>query len=167
MRSSLGRSAFANRIVSELFSTVIDEGDWRDDAACANHPELDELFFPYVNNEGRGLVMYNEGKKICESCPVREECLRFALETNQRYGLWGGHSPTERKILKSEGLDDAPIVYHSIDKPDIERRVRGLQWCSGCGREHPSDRFVNDKATRCRTAQAEENRRLREERRAS
>lgn len=33
-------------------------------------------------------------------CPVRDTCLEFALETNQRDGVWGGMTETERHKLK-------------------------------------------------------------------
>ena len=39
-------------------------------------------------------------KAVCNSCPVREPCLEFAMETNQKYGIWGGHTDKERASLK-------------------------------------------------------------------
>lgn len=38
-------------------------------------------------------------KQACLSCPVRAECLRRALETGERYGIWGGMTPDERRDL--------------------------------------------------------------------
>lgn len=44
-----------------------------------------------------------EAKKICGACPVIEKCLRWALDTRQPYGIWGGTTERERRdILKKE-----------------------------------------------------------------
>jgi WhiB family redox-sensing transcriptional regulator len=37
---------------------------------------------------------------VCDSCPVRAQCLQFALETNQEAGIWGGTSEEERRRLR-------------------------------------------------------------------
>lgn len=39
-------------------------------------------------------------KRVCRSCPVRAECLDYALSTGQEYGVWGGMSEQERRQLK-------------------------------------------------------------------
>lgn len=43
-------------------------------------------------------------KGICAVCPVIEDCLEYALETNQRAGIWGGTSEKERKSLRRKWL---------------------------------------------------------------
>ena len=35
-------------------------------------------------------------KALCQSCPVIESCFTYALETNQRHGVWGGSTADER-----------------------------------------------------------------------
>ena len=39
---------------------------------------------------------------VCWSpeCPVRKDCLEFALRTNQDSGVWGGHTTTERRRMR-------------------------------------------------------------------
>ena len=39
-------------------------------------------------------------KRICARCDVREACLEYALEHDERYGVWGGMSAPERKRLR-------------------------------------------------------------------
>ena len=39
-------------------------------------------------------------KEICKECPVRLLCLEYALEANERYGIWGGTTHKERKKLR-------------------------------------------------------------------
>ncbi|MBM02858.1 MAG: hypothetical protein CMH43_03980 [Micrococcales bacterium] len=37
---------------------------------------------------------------VCRRCPVVDECLRWALESGQDAGVWGGLSEDERRALK-------------------------------------------------------------------
>ena len=64
-----------------------DHGEWREQAACKG--KLD-VFFPHVSyhaaSERRGYDAYREARAICAECPVRAECLDFALTTNQGSG---------------------------------------------------------------------------------
>lgn len=41
---------------------------------------------------------------ICEGCPVQHECLLYALETNQRWGVWGGTTEEDRKRMMKSGI---------------------------------------------------------------
>jgi len=38
-------------------------------------------------------------KTICGACPVQPECLDFALKTRQEFGIWGGTTEDERRML--------------------------------------------------------------------
>jgi WhiB family redox-sensing transcriptional regulator len=70
------------------------EPDWQDFALCA---EVDgELFFPEKGGSTR------EAKKVCRGCEVRAECLEFALDNDERFGIYGGLSERERRRLKRE-----------------------------------------------------------------
>ncbi|MDA3022232.1 MAG: WhiB family transcriptional regulator [Actinomycetota bacterium] len=71
--------------------------DWRHDSACRD--EDPELFFP-IGNTGPALVQIEEAKLVCRRCSVVDECLRWALETGQDAGVWGGLSEDERRALK-------------------------------------------------------------------
>jgi len=71
--------------------------DWRHEAACLE--EDPELFFP-IGNTGPALLQIDEAKAVCQRCPVMEECLKWALETGQDAGVWGGMSEDERRALK-------------------------------------------------------------------
>ena len=39
-------------------------------------------------------------KRVCMACEVREACLEYALERDERSGVWGGMSERERRRLK-------------------------------------------------------------------
>jgi WhiB family redox-sensing transcriptional regulator len=69
---------------------------WRESAACR---VLDpELFFP-IGKAGFAIAEVQRAKAVCASCPVRQHCLTFALDTHQAYGIWGGYDEEERRIL--------------------------------------------------------------------
>ena len=71
--------------------------DWRHRAACLE--EDPELFFP-IGDTGPALVQIEQAKNVCRRCPAMEECLRWALESGQDAGVWGGMSEEERRALK-------------------------------------------------------------------
>lgn len=71
--------------------------NWRMHAACRE--EDPDLFFP-IGSTGPALVQTEDAKAVCRSCPVRAECLRWALENGQDAGVWGGLGETERRALK-------------------------------------------------------------------
>lgn len=71
--------------------------NWRERAACRD--EDPDLFFP-IGTTGPALVQTEDAKAVCHGCPVRAECLRWALENGQDTGVWGGLDENERRALK-------------------------------------------------------------------
>jgi WhiB family redox-sensing transcriptional regulator len=65
---------------------------WQTDSLCAQTDP--EAFFPEKGGSTR------EAKKICGSCEVRTSCLEYALENDERFGIWGGLSERERRKLR-------------------------------------------------------------------
>lgn len=80
---------------------AIPANDWKDHAACSGYP--DELFFPVGEVDESRVEMALE---ICAGCKVTEECLEYALESNQRAGIWGGTTESERKSLRRKWMAD-------------------------------------------------------------
>ena len=75
--------------------------DWRNEAACR---EVDpELFFP-IGNSGPALLQIEEARQVCHRCPVMDECLRWAIDSGQDAGVWGGMSEDERRALKGRTI---------------------------------------------------------------
>lgn len=74
--------------------------DWRARAACSGYPNT--LFFPATDAADEAAV--DRAKSVCDVCPVTNDCLEYALETNQRSGIWGGTSEKERKSLRRRWL---------------------------------------------------------------
>jgi WhiB family redox-sensing transcriptional regulator len=71
--------------------------NWRQEASCLTRDP--ELFFP-VGNTGGALRQINRAKAICAECPVRVQCLRWAVDSGVDHGVWGGWSEDERRSLK-------------------------------------------------------------------
>ncbi|SDZ75480.1 WhiB family transcriptional regulator, redox-sensing transcriptional regulator [Bowdeniella nasicola] len=65
---------------------------WYELALCAQTDP--EAFFPEKGGSTR------EAKRVCASCPVAKKCLEYALENDERFGIWGGKSERERRLLK-------------------------------------------------------------------
>jgi WhiB family redox-sensing transcriptional regulator len=64
---------------------------WQDDALCAQVSQ--EMFFPEKGGSTK------DAKRICDSCDVKAQCLAYALESGQRFGIWGGLSERQRRAL--------------------------------------------------------------------
>ena len=65
---------------------------WRAGAACRN---LDtEIFFPDSEADAGPAL------SVCATCPVRNECLDWAIATRQHDGVWGGTTESERKRIR-------------------------------------------------------------------
>jgi WhiB family transcriptional regulator, redox-sensing transcriptional regulator len=65
---------------------------WQSDALCAQTDP--EAFFPEKGGSTR------DAKKICTTCEVRAQCLEYALQNDERFGIWGGLSERERRKLR-------------------------------------------------------------------
>ena len=76
---------------------LIPEAEWRERAACLPYPAI--LFFGMDDNEGAAErhLREEEAKEICTRCLVRDDCLDYALNTKETYGIWGGLTEVERK----------------------------------------------------------------------
>lgn len=65
--------------------------DWMHRGACREHTPT--LFFP---SDGVGVEV---AKRVCVGCPVRAECLEYALTHGVNHGVWGGCSERERRRI--------------------------------------------------------------------
>jgi len=72
--------------------------DWMLGAACRGHTDL---FFAPDESESRTERRRRESraKNVCQGCEVRVECLKEALEQEERFGIWGGLTERERRAL--------------------------------------------------------------------
>jgi WhiB family redox-sensing transcriptional regulator len=96
---------------------------WQEQGACRGMDP--DLWFP---DRGESSV---EGKRICrEQCPVRFECLEYALEAHER-GLWGGYSERERRRMRESPSKRKPINHGTEGGYQAHVR-RGVPVCHAC-----------------------------------
>lgn len=75
---------------------------WQKHARCAK-PGMHDLFFPEKDNPSK--EDYAPALQECRACPVREQCLQYALDTKTKDGVWGGLTPREREALTRMGSE--------------------------------------------------------------
>lgn len=72
---------------------------WQNKGNCLNKDV--EIFFHDFNERGEEREeRIRNAKKICEGCPVINECLDHALSVPEHYGVWGGMSEDERRLIR-------------------------------------------------------------------
>lgn len=72
-----------------------DDGlSWQHKALCSQTDP--EAFFPEKGGSTR------DAKRVCAQCEVREQCLQWAIDHDERFGIWGGMSERERRKYKKE-----------------------------------------------------------------
>ena len=79
--------------LSEVLGIDAQATAWMQDAVCAQTDP--EAFHP----DKSGSV--EPAKAVCAGCPVLAECRTWALETGQRFGVWGGLSANERQQIRT------------------------------------------------------------------
>ena len=77
--------------VGRMLDVDLEVISWQERALCAQTDP--EAFFPEKGGSTR------DAKRVCLSCDVRVECLEYALENDERFGIWGGLSERERRRL--------------------------------------------------------------------
>jgi WhiB family redox-sensing transcriptional regulator len=78
------------RITTKLLQPV----EWQSWARCV---EVDpEIFFPERGGSSRA------ARAVCDLCEVRTDCLEYALNNKEQFGIWGGTSERERRRIRKE-----------------------------------------------------------------
>ena len=67
---------------------------WTVDAACR---DADPAIF-FVDHGGSAA----EARIICAGCPVRTQCLDYALAASERHGIWGGTTEKQRRTMSRQ-----------------------------------------------------------------
>jgi WhiB family redox-sensing transcriptional regulator len=85
------RARYARR-ETDFVGTLVKPEPWMSEGACVGADP--EVFFI---ERGESAA---PAKAICAACPVRQECLAYALDNAERFGVWGGKSERERRGLR-------------------------------------------------------------------
>lgn len=104
---------------------------WMTDAACKDADR--DLFFPggdwYPGQKWLGADVDTVAKATCARCPVREECLSWALNTPEEHGYWAGTTPNDRdRLRRGISRKGCPLC----GGPDLHQQS-GRQVCLDCG----------------------------------
>ena len=77
-----------------------DRHAWQLRAACRG--EFGAPFYPPPRPEARDEKLAREqaAKEVCAGCEVREDCLAYAIDNDERHGIWGGLTDDERRQLQ-------------------------------------------------------------------
>ena len=72
---------------------------WQFLAACRG--EDSALFFApnYFERREEKLAREARAKAFCARCPVRTDCLEYALDVREGHGVWGGLNELERRAM--------------------------------------------------------------------
>src|ERR1019366_6313823 len=92
--TSVVKTAGGEEIDMEIVSAMMGMEDrgWQARSNCMG---VDPgLFFPERGASTR------EAKEVCRGCVVREDCLEYALDNGEKFGIWGGMSERERRRLR-------------------------------------------------------------------
>lgn len=109
------------RSTTSAVSSRFAEG-WRHYSACT--PNDKDLFFPAGNGPAAEQQVM-KAKKVCSGCTVREQCLQWALEEGEDFGVLGGLDHKERRrLLRGQGPSassearDAEFLDVDVDAVD-------------------------------------------------
>jgi WhiB family transcriptional regulator, redox-sensing transcriptional regulator len=140
--------------VSDL-ARLIERPDWMADANCRDVEDR-SIFYP-----GQG-ESTKPAKDICRRCDVQVECLFFAMQNREIFGIWGGKSERERRALRKRypmldidgnvRSERGPMPGQPFEHGDINgyrtHLRRGEEPCADCRRAHAVD--VADKRAKRR-----------------
>lgn len=82
--------------------------DWWEEAECSRLTTNEERDMFFSEAERATIT----AQTICSTCSVVEPCLTYALETRQTFGVWGMHTPDDRRNLRRFMSRDPHLVGH-------------------------------------------------------
>ena len=80
---------------------------WKDLSNCLGVDP--DLFFPERGASTR------EAKEVCRGCEVRIDCLEYALQNGEKFGIWGGMSERERRRIRRQRALDRQAAVRAVE----------------------------------------------------
>jgi WhiB family redox-sensing transcriptional regulator len=106
--------------------------DWHLQAACRGHL-ADGLTWWFPHNRTGHSKQTAQAKQICTTCPVRQQCLDYAMQqTTDLQGIWGGLSWNERKQVRN----GRPAPLPTYVKHGTQRSYAAGCECPKCTTAH-------------------------------
>src|ERR1700722_16673953 len=97
---------------------LISDVHWTKLALCAGHPERGWWFPEYYCDKD-----FARAVAICRACPVRTDCLNFAITTGQSEGVGGGTTPSERRQIRREVRRPQSTLFPTRGATSLRGRV--------------------------------------------
>ncbi|HMH94015.1 MAG TPA: WhiB family transcriptional regulator [Streptosporangiaceae bacterium] len=147
--------AFSPGAAGPLLPAGTDLG-WQDRAPCAKSAYPDD-WFPDAGRPSARAVRNVE--RTCGACPVRAQCLAYALGNGIRYGTWGGLTEEERRgIPRGAPVPDRYCRkrLHVLAGANIASDGR----CLACKRETEAGKRAADRVARTGSSSPQSGRRL-------
>lgn len=101
--------------------------DWQQKAACMGADP--DLWFPPPNG---GQKQARQARAICADCPVRTECLAYAINQRIGHGIWGGLDTKDRQKLTGEFRSTPKPINHGTHGGWRTHHRRGEKPCDEC-----------------------------------
>lgn len=75
--------------------------EWMDRGLCRD-PSVDpELFWPQDGESGADTnARYAKAKQVCRDCYFQPQCKEYAIDNDERVGVWGGTTPGQRHVIR-------------------------------------------------------------------
>jgi len=89
--------AIMNRSLTAQLATLSERG------ACRG-TDVTVFFGPDGERQPEREIRERQAKALCASCPVRGECLGYAVSRPEKYGTWGGLNEDERAAERRRRL---------------------------------------------------------------
>lgn len=129
-------------------TAYLPETAWIEQAACSDADV--GLFYDQGSERAMAPSLTDlEAIAVCNACPVIEQCLKAALDRDERWGIWGGKTPTQRAEMAGRPKktrvkrEPMPKPVRKQNAPGSMRRSSRTIPCPDCGKD------MDGRATRC------------------
>ena len=80
-----------------------DNEHWQNESVCSKKENENKIEWFFSDDPEEKYA----AKNLCFTCPVRKDCIKYALEEKQIWGVWGGRDENEiRRILSVDANGD-------------------------------------------------------------
>lgn len=126
-----------------MFNPMVFSGE----ALCSRSDP--DAFFPETGDSTR------LAKQVCGQCEIKAECLEFALQADERHGIWGGLTPRERARLRTpDRMTRTQRIKHQRDEEIRKLSAQGHSSSTIAEHFHITERTVT-RALNCAEARGE------------
>lgn len=111
--------------------------DWREHAECrGSNPAT---FFPDPRAGSNTNGHLGRAREVCEACPVKAECLAFALNNHERFGCWAGMGVRELQHIRAGGRPALDPIECGTRRGYRQHRRRDEDPCQACKAAHNAE----------------------------